>query len=107
MTAAGGSTTQAWRARTVCLVGRAAVGRSLSNLASVVKEQGDYELARSLYDEALATFREMVDETAAARVMNKQGDVARAQGDSAGARELYERSLATFRQVDRPRHREC
>ncbi|MEO8348813.1 MAG: tetratricopeptide repeat protein, partial [Acidobacteriota bacterium] len=51
-----------------------------------------------LYDEALETFREIGDATAAARVQNKQGDVAREQGQVLEARDLYEQSLATFRE---------
>ncbi len=76
-----------------------AVARSLSNLANVVKLQGDYPRARSLYAECLSIFRGLGDRTGVAWSMNYQGDVARDQGDSAAARTLYEQGLAIFREL--------
>jgi tetratricopeptide (TPR) repeat protein len=79
-----------------------AVARSLSNLANVVKLEGDYARSRSLYAECLSIFKGLGDRTGVAWSMNYQGDVARDQGDSAGARALYEQGLAIFRElVDR------
>jgi len=78
---------------------RVAVARALSNLANVVRLQGDYALARSLYEECLSIFKELGDLTGVAWSFNHQGDVARGQGDPAGARALYEQSLAIFRQL--------
>jgi len=75
------------------------VARSLSNLANVVKLQGDYELARSLYEECLSTFRELGDRTGIAWSLNYEGDVAHEQGDDAGARALYEQSLTVFKEL--------
>ena len=77
-----------------------AVARSLSNLASVVKLQGNYALARSLYAECLTIFQGLGDRMGVAWSVNSQGDVARDQGDSAAARALYEQSLAIFRELD-------
>jgi len=76
-----------------------AVARSLSNLANVVKLQGDYDRARSLYAECLSIFRGLGDRTGVAWSLNYQGDVARDQGDSAAARTLYEEGLAIFRDL--------
>jgi len=77
-----------------------AVARSLSNLANIVKLQGDNAHARSLYAECLSIFRELGDRTGVAWSTNYQGDVARDQGDSAGARMLYEQGLVIFRELD-------
>ena len=77
-----------------------AVARGLSNLANVVKLQGDFSYAGSLYHECLAIFLKLGDQAGYAWALNHQGDVAREQGDSAAARALYEQSLATFRQLD-------
>src|SRR5207249_1564407 len=75
------------------------VARSLSNLANVVKLQGDYELDRSLYEECLSTFRELGDRTGIAWSLNYEGDVAHEQGDDAGARALYEQRLTVFKEL--------
>jgi tetratricopeptide (TPR) repeat protein len=76
-----------------------AVGRALSNLANVVKLQGDHARARSLYAECLSIFQGMGDRTGVAWSLNYQGDVARDQGDSAAARTLYEQGLTLFREL--------
>jgi tetratricopeptide (TPR) repeat protein len=68
-------------------------------LANVVKLQGDYDRARSLYAECLSIFRGLGDRTGTAWSLNYQGDVARDQGDSAAARALYEQGLAIFREL--------
>jgi tetratricopeptide (TPR) repeat protein len=75
------------------------VARSLSNLANVVKLQGDYGLARSLYEECLSTFRELGDRNGIAWSLNYEGDVAHEQGDDAGASALYEQSLTVFKEI--------
>jgi tetratricopeptide (TPR) repeat protein len=77
-----------------------AIARALSNLANVVKLEGEYDRARSLYAECISIFRALGDEIGVAWSMNAQGDVARAQGDYAAARPLYEQGLAIFRQLD-------
>ncbi len=92
------SSRRAWRCGEK-LGDRAAVARALSNLANVVKLQGDYAQARSLYEECLSIFTELGDRTGMAWSLNHQGDMARSQGDPAGARALYEQSLATFREL--------
>jgi tetratricopeptide (TPR) repeat protein len=78
---------------------RAMVARSLSNLASVVKLQGDYSLARLLYEECLNMFTELGDRNGMAWSLNYEGDVAQEQGDKEFARGLYGHSLAIFRDI--------
>lgn len=77
-----------------------AVARALSNLANVVKLQGDFTYAGALYQECLSIFSEVGDRAGYAWAMNHQGDVAREQGDCVAARILYEQSLATFRELN-------
>ena len=81
------------------LADQRAVALSLSNLATVVKLQGDNELARSLHNESLLIFREIGDRTGGAWSLNYQGDIARDQGDYPAARALYEQALAIFREL--------
>ena len=89
-----GAEPRVWRE----LGARAARRPILSNLASVVKEQGGLRSRpASLLRRGARDVREMGDENSGGRVMNKQG-IRRAQGDAAGAKELYEQSLATFRE---------
>jgi tetratricopeptide (TPR) repeat protein len=76
-----------------------AVARALSNLANVVKLQGDYDRARSLYKECLSIFQGLRDRAGVAWSLNYQGDVARDQGDSVAAQALYEQGLAIFREL--------
>ena len=92
-----------WRKRALSCGGKwatyKAIARSLSNLASIVKLQGDNAHARHLYAECVAIFRGLDDLAGVAWSMNHQGDVAREQGDSAAARTLYEQGLAIFREL--------
>jgi tetratricopeptide (TPR) repeat protein len=76
-----------------------AEARAVSNLANVLKLQGDHDRARALYAECLAIFRGLGDRTGVAWSLNYQGDVAREQGDSAGAQALYEQGLVIFREL--------
>ncbi len=67
---------------------RQAEARSLSNLASVVKMQGDHARALSIYADCLSIFQGLGDRAGVAWSMNYQGDVARDQGDSAAAQNV-------------------
>ena len=73
---------------------------ALSNLAHIAKSQGDYAMARTTYETALAAFRSSGDVRGIASALNGLGDVALAQGDYVGARRLYEESLSKFQQVE-------
>jgi tetratricopeptide (TPR) repeat protein len=77
-----------------------AVARAVSNLATVVKSQGNYAHAHALYEECLSIFRKLGDSTGVAWVLNHQGDILRDQGDLPTARSLYEQSLASFRELN-------
>lgn len=77
---------------------QAAVARSLSNLANVVKVQKDYAGAHALYEESLEIFRKLNDQTGMAWGLDHQADVAREEGDVPRALSLYRESLAAFRQ---------
>ncbi len=75
------------------------VARALSNVASVVKSQRNYALARSLHEESRVIFEELGDSTCIAWSLNYQGDVAQEQGENSAAHELYEQSLSIFRKL--------
>jgi len=87
------ATLELWRE----LSDQKAVAPALSNLANVVKLQGDYDRARSLCRDCLAIFRGLGDRTGVAWFLNYEGDVARDQGDSAATQPLYEQGLIIFR----------
>jgi tetratricopeptide (TPR) repeat protein len=69
---------------------------SLSNLASLLQAQGDYEGALPLCERALAIYEKVLgaDHPAAARTLNNLAFLLKSRGDYAGARPLYERVLA-------------
>jgi tetratricopeptide (TPR) repeat protein len=75
------------RARALYLAGR---------LAMI---QGDYETARSRYEQGLALFNELGDKQGSASVLNDLGNVLSLQGDYAGRQTLQEESLALFREI--------
>jgi len=75
------------------------LARSVSNLANVVKLQGDYAKASSLFEECLAIFRELGDPIGIAWSLNYRGDISRAQGQPELARARYGESLAAFQEV--------
>jgi tetratricopeptide (TPR) repeat protein len=75
------------------------VARSLSNLASIVKLEGDNARARALYGECLAIFDSLGERNCVAWSLNYQGDVARDQRDSAAARTLYAQALGIFKEL--------
>jgi tetratricopeptide (TPR) repeat protein len=55
--------------------------RAVSNLASILKEQGDIVAALARYDEALGIFRQLGDDQGVAWTLRHQGDIARDQQD--------------------------
>jgi tetratricopeptide (TPR) repeat protein len=76
-----------------------AIARALSNLANVLKLQGQYEHAHNLHAECQAIFQGLEDFTGVGWSLNSQGDVAREQGATAAARVLYEQGLEIFRKL--------
>lgn len=70
---------------------------TLSNLADIVKIQGEYELARLLHQETSRLFEQLGDRIGVAWSLSHQADLAREQEDVERARSLYEQALARFR----------
>jgi tetratricopeptide (TPR) repeat protein len=70
--------------------------RTASNLANVVKQQGEIGLALERYEESLALFRQLGDRAGVAWSLRHQGDIAREQRDHALAESLYLQSLESF-----------
>jgi predicted ATPase/DNA-binding CsgD family transcriptional regulator len=63
------------------------------DLAAVIGETGNYDLARVLLEASLADFEKLQDERGVALALTHLGDVALANGDLAAARMHLERSL--------------
>jgi WD40 repeat protein/predicted ATPase/transcriptional regulator with XRE-family HTH domain len=76
------------------------LGQVLRELALVLREQGDFERAAALLEEALELHRAAGDRVSVALVQLGLGDVARDQGNSAKVREYCEPSLAIFRESE-------
>jgi tetratricopeptide (TPR) repeat protein len=79
---------------------------NLTNLALLLKDQGDYAGARPLYERALASFEKALgpEHLYTARSLNDLALLLQAQGDYAGARPLYERALAIREKALGPEH---
>jgi non-specific serine/threonine protein kinase len=61
--------------------------------------QGDFEAARTCYEEALGTFRGHEDRRGLASTLNELGLIAKRRGRAEQARALHEESLALFEQI--------
>ena len=75
---------------------------TLSNLADVVKDLGQYEYAHALYLEAMRLFEDTGDRENATWSLSHQADLFREQGDDSQARALYTQALARFRALRIP-----
>ena len=71
----------------------------LNNWAALLKEQGEHERARALYEESLALKRELGDRLEIALSTNNLGKLARLQGDYGRAAALHTESLALRREL--------
>ncbi|HET9223875.1 MAG TPA: tetratricopeptide repeat protein, partial [Roseiflexaceae bacterium] len=76
------------------------LGQVLRELALVLREQGNFERAVALLEEALGLHRAAGDRVSVALAQLGLGDIARDQGDSAKVREHCEPSMAVFRESD-------
>src|SRR5262249_35072854 len=76
------------------------LGLSLTRLAWVLGEQGEYARAIALYEECLQLVRGLGDQDGIGIVLLGLGDLARNQGDTARVRLYCEESLALFRELD-------
>ncbi len=70
---------------------------ALYGLAGVVRDQGDYSLARSLYRESAAKYRATGNEWSLGLLLNSQGELERLYGDYQQARKFYEESIESSR----------
>jgi tetratricopeptide (TPR) repeat protein len=77
-----------------------ALARALNGAANLAREQGDYERARGLHEQSLATSREQGDGRGTAEALNNLGLVALYQGHHDEAKAWCEEGLALFREVD-------
>jgi tetratricopeptide (TPR) repeat protein len=74
-----------------------ALAGALSNLADLVKLEGELSYAQALYLEAMRLFEELGDTENAIWAVSHQADLYREQGLDAKARDLYLEALAKFR----------
>ncbi len=71
----------------------------LGKLGSLASEEGDCELARSLFEQSLAIRRELGDRRGVASALNMLGISALRQSDYEVARRLLDESLAVARET--------
>lgn len=74
--------------------------KALSGAGVLAWNQGDYEAARSFYEESLAIKRASGDQLAISAQLNNLGNLAMDQGDYDMARQYHEESLAIKRGLD-------
>jgi predicted ATPase/class 3 adenylate cyclase len=77
----------------------AARAKALKGAAALAQDQGDYEVARQLYEESLAIRRELGDTLEIANLLNNLGYVVQQQGCYAAAGSLLQQSLAIYRDL--------
>jgi hypothetical protein len=78
---------------------QAGLARSLGNLATLTKLEGDYARARALCAESRRQFESTGDRQGVAWSLNHEADAARWQGDVDGARRLLHDALEQFRSL--------
>jgi tetratricopeptide (TPR) repeat protein len=79
--------------------GKAARAKALHGNATLAVQQGQYDVARSLYGQSLELKRELGDRSAIAATLNNLGVVARYQGDVDAALALGGEALALYRDL--------
>jgi predicted ATPase/class 3 adenylate cyclase/Tfp pilus assembly protein PilF len=77
--------------------------KALNGAGMLAYRQGDYVVARSLYEEGLAIWQDVGDKQGIADSLNDLGNVANALGDYEAARARYEESIAAQRALDQKR----
>ena len=78
---------------------RAGVAEALTHAANVLYDRGDLPGAGRLYEEALATYREIGNRGAEAGALNNIAVVLKSQGDLERARQLYEQVLNISKEI--------
>ena len=76
-----------------------AVELAISNVAHSAKTAGDFQLARRLLEQLLASSQARGDIRAFTSALNGLGDVAAAEGNHDAARRYYQESLARYRDM--------
>jgi hypothetical protein len=71
-----------------------------SNMANAAKAGGNFDVARRLLEEVVASSGARGDQRGVASALNFLGDVAAAQGQYDSARQYHHESLARFREID-------
>jgi hypothetical protein len=69
----------------------------------VARDQGESVAARTLYEQALAIFRELGDRWGIAGTVADLGSLAREQGDYSQAHSLYRESIKIFQELEHKR----
>ena len=80
-------------------IGQDGLGLSLSRLALVLCEQGQFDRAQALSDECLDLHRRLEDRGGIAATLLGQSDIAREQGDTGRTRSLAQESLSLFQDL--------
>ncbi len=78
---------------------RSGVAEALTHAANVHFDRGDLPGAQHLYEQALATYREIGNRGAEAGALNNMAVVLRSQGELDRARQLYEQVLGIAREL--------
>ncbi|HEX3551834.1 MAG TPA: tetratricopeptide repeat protein [Thermoanaerobaculia bacterium] len=78
---------------------RAGVAEALTHAANVLYDRGDLPGADRLYEQALATYRDIGNRGAEAGALNNIAVVLKSQGDLDRARQLYQQVLSISREI--------
>ena len=74
--------------------------KALNGAGALVEEQGDYKAAQTFYEESLAIWRQLDEQSGVAEALNDLGKIATFQGDYGKAQTLGEQSLLIRRMLD-------
>jgi len=77
----------------------AVLAGALSNLADIVKMEGDLSYAKALYLDAMHLFEQSNDQENAIWTLSHLADLARDQGKDAESQALYQKALSKFREL--------
>jgi len=72
---------------------------ALNNIANVAADEGDYVVARKMYQESLALFRQIGSKNYAAGALGNLANILQYQGSLAAAKKMHEESLALYREI--------
>jgi predicted ATPase/class 3 adenylate cyclase/Tfp pilus assembly protein PilF len=73
--------------------------RALNGAGKLASKQGDYRVARALYEESLSLVTGISDAAGTVRSLRNLGYITRRQGDYAAARSYYEQALQINREI--------